>query len=189
MTGLGMMECKKILAEADNDLEKAKDLARKRGQEKVAKMAGRAATEGIICSYIHHNNRVGVLLELNCNTDFVARNEQFVTLARELAMHIAALRPQTVSRDELDPELVAAIREHYAKEVPSNKPKEVIDKIVDGKMRSWYEERVLLDQKWAKDESKTIKQLIDDVIAQTKENVAIRRFTRYEVGEALPEKT
>jgi elongation factor Ts len=190
MTGLGLMECKRILEEAGNDPEKAKDLARRRGQEKGAKVAGRAASEGIIHSYIHHNKRVGVLLELNCNTDFVARNETFVELARELGMHIAALRPQVVNREDLDQDLVNSIREHHASQAPPNKPQEIVEKIVDGKMRTWYEERVLMDQKWAKDDSKTIRDLIDEVIAVTRENVRVGRFVRYEVGEtAEPEES
>jgi elongation factor Ts len=185
LTGLGMMECKKILEEAGNDLAKAKDIARKRGQDKVSKVAGRAATEGIIDVYIHHNKKVGVLIELNCNTDFVARNENFQALARDLAMHIAALNPQVVRREDLDPQLVAGVKEHYAGEVGGGKkPPEVIEKIVEGKMRSWYEERVLLDQKFAKDESKTVRQLIEEKMAQTGENISVARFARFQVGES-----
>lgn len=188
MTGLGMMDCKRILDEAGDDLAKAKDLARTRGQEKLAKVAGRAASEGIVHSYIHHNNRVGVLLELNCNTDFVARNEDFVGLARDLAMHVAAMRPLVVNREDLDQELVAGVRQHHASEIPPNKPAEIVEKIVDGKMRNWYEERVLMDQKFAKDEGKTIRQLVEEVAGTTKENVTVRRFARFEVGEeSLPE--
>ncbi|QDU60374.1 Elongation factor Ts [Planctomycetes bacterium Pan216] len=186
MTGLGMMECKKILSEADGDIGKAKDMARKRGQEKVAKLAARSASEGIIEVYIHHNSKVGVLIELNCNTDFVARNETFRQLARDLAMHIAALSPQCVTREELDQEVVKGIREHHAKDVPQGKPAEVIEKIVDGKMRVWFEERVLLDQKFAKDDSKTIRQLLEDATSQTGENVTVARFVRFEVGETAP---
>lgn len=185
LTGLGMMECKKILEEAGNDLAKAKDIARKRGQDKVAKVAGRAATEGIIDVYIHHNKKVGVLIELNCNTDFVARNEAFQNLARDLAMHIAALNPQVVRREDLDPQLVAGVKQHYAGEVGGGKkPPEVIEKIVEGRMRSWYEERVLLDQKFAKDDSKTVRQLIEEKMAQTGENIAVARFARFQVGES-----
>lgn len=182
LTGLGMMECKKILDEAGGDLEKAKDLVAKRGQDRAQKVAGRMATEGTIECYLHHNGKVGVLIELNCNTDFVARNEDFRQLARDLAMHIAALSPQVVQREDLDAELVASLRTHYASEVPKGKPQEIVEKIVDGKMQSWFAERVLLDQPFAKDDSKTVRQLIEEKIAKTKENIKVARFVRYQVG-------
>ena len=183
MTGLGMMECKKILAESNNDLGKAKELARKRGQDKKDKLSGRATTEGIIEFYMHHNNRVGVMIEMNCNTDFVARNESFVQLAKDLAMHIAALRPEVVERDQLDPQLVQMRRDGIAEEVGSNKPPEILNKIVDGKMGAWYAERVLLDQPFAKDQTKTVREMVDDLISNTGENINISRFVRFEVGE------
>lgn len=186
MTGLGMMDCKKILDEAGNDLEKAKDLARKRGQEKVAKLADRQASEGIIEIYLHHNNKVGAMVELNCNTDFVARNEDFVKLAKDLAIHVAAMKPAVLTREELDAELVASLRTHYAKEAPPNKPAEIIEKFVDGKMRAYYEERVLLDQKFVLDDSKTVRQMVESLTSTTKENVTIARFARFEVGETAP---
>lgn len=189
MTGLGMMECKKILEEAGGDAEKAKQLARQRGQEKVAKLADRAGSEGIIESYVHFNKKVGVMLELNCNTDFVARNEAFKELAHDLAVHIAAMKPAVVNREDLDQELVNSIKSHYASEVPTNKPAEIIEKIAEGKMRTWYEERVLMDQKWAKDESKTIRQLIEEKIAVTKENITVARFARFEIGESAKAET
>lgn len=187
MTGLGMMECKKILEETGGDLEKAKELCAQRGQDRAQKVAGRMASEGTIESYMHHNGKVGVLIELNCNTDFVARNPEFKQLAKDLAMHIAALNPQVVNREELDPKLVASLREHYSSEVPQNKPKEIIEKIVDGKMQSWYAERVLLDQPYAKDDSKTVRKLIEEKIATTKENISVARFVRYQVGELAKE--
>ena len=183
LTGLGMMECKKILEEAGGDFNKAKDLCVKRGQDRAAKLAEKAATEGIISIYHHHDGKLAVMVELRCNTDFVARGEPFKNLAKELAMHIAAMSPQVVERNELDASVVEAVRAHKATEVPGNKPKEFIDKIVDGKMGSWYEERVLLDQKWVKDPSKTIRQLIQDLIATTKENITVGRFARFKVGE------
>lgn len=187
LTGLGMMECKKILEETGGDLNKAKELCAQRGQDRAQKVAGRTASEGTIESYMHHNGKVGVLIELNCNTDFVARNPEFKQLAKDLAMHIAALNPQVVNREELDPKLVASLREHYASEVPQNKPKEIIEKIVDGKMQSWYAERVLLDQPYAKDDSKTVRKLIEEKIATTKENISVARFARYQVGELAKE--
>lgn len=184
VTGLGMMECKKILAEAGNDLAKAKEMAAKRGKERAQKVAGKVASEGIIGFYIHHDKKIGVMVELNCNTDFVARGEAFQELAKELAMHVAARSPQVIRREDLDQEIVAGLRNHYASEVPANKPQQMIDKIVDGKMSSWYEERVLLDQQWVKDTSKTIRQLIEDKIATIQENITINRFVRFRVGEA-----
>lgn len=183
LTGLGMMECKKILEETGGNLEKAKELCAKRGQDRAQKVAGRTASEGTVDCYIHHNGKVGVLLELNCNTDFVARNPEFSKLARELAMHVAAMSPQVVQREDLDPELVASLREHYGKDVPKNKPQEIIDKIVDGKMQSWYAERVLLDQPFAMDTTKTVRKLIEEKIATTKENIRVARFVRFQVGE------
>lgn len=183
MTGLGMMECKKLLEEADNDLAKAKELAQKRGKEKAGKLAERQATDGIVEIYLHHDRKTAVMVELNCNTDFVARGEEFGWLAKELAIHIAAVAPQVVRREDLDQDLVSAIHAHHASEVGGNKPKEVIDKIVEGKMRSWFEERVLLDQKWVRDETKTIRQLIEEKIGVIKENITVARFARYRVGE------
>lgn len=186
MSGMGMMECKKILEEAGGDLAKAKELIAKRGKDRAAKLASRVGTEGIIETYVHHDGKLGVMVELNCNTDFVARGEEFRTLAREIAVQIAARGPQVVRRDELDQELVASIKEHHAKEAGGNKPAEILEKIIEGKMRSWYEERVLLDQQWVKDESKTIQQLIEEKIATTKENITIARFARFRVGETAP---
>ena len=182
LTGLGMMECKKLLDEAGNDFEKAKKAAIERGGKKIEKVAGRETSEGIVYSYIHHNQKVGVMIELNCNTDFVARNESFRQLAHDLAMHITAMKPEVVRRDEVDQELVAGVRRHLSKEVGEGKPANVVEKIVDGKMRSWYEERVLLDQPFAKDGSKTIQKLIEEEIGKTGENIAVSRFVRFEVG-------
>lgn len=183
MSGLGMMECKKILEEANNDLAKAKELIIKRGQERAAKLADRVGTEGIIETYIHHDGKLGVMVELKCNTDFVARGDEFRNLAKEIAVQIAARGPKVVRREELDQDLVKSIKEHHAKEVGGSKPPEIVEKIVEGKMRSWYEERVLLDQLWVKDESKTIKQLIEEKVATTKENITVARFARFRVGE------
>lgn len=188
ITGLGMMECKRILEEQGGDFEKAKLEAAKRGLAKAGKLAGRAATEGVIETYIHFDGKLGVMIELNCNTDFVARNEDFRALARGIAMHIAALDPEVMRREQLDPSLVESVRSHYQSEVPGNKPPEVIEKIVEGKMRTWFAERVLLDQIYVKDESKskTVQQVIDEHISKLGENVAISRYVRFKVGEAAP---
>jgi elongation factor Ts len=183
LTGLGMMECKKILEETGGDFEKAKELVVKRGQERAAKVAEKAATEGSVFHYMHHDGKLGVLLELNCNTDFVAKGADFQELGREICLHIAAMNPMVLSREELDQSMVNAIRDYHASQLPGNKPKEITDKIVDGKMRTWFEERVLLDQKWVKDPSLTIRGLIEKKIATSKENIQIARFVRYKVGE------
>jgi elongation factor Ts len=184
ITGLGMMECKKILEEVGGDFEKAKDLVAKRGQERAAKVAGKAANEGQVFYYQHHDGKLGVLLELNCNTDFVARGDEFRELGRELCLQIAARAPQVVNREDLDQTKVAAIREYQATQVPGNKPKEIVEKIVDGKLKTWFEERVLLDQIYVKDSSLTIRQLLEKKIATIKENIVIARFARFKVGES-----
>ncbi len=185
MTGLGMMECKKILDEVGNDFEKAKQEAQKRGLAKVSKLAGRAAGEGIIETYMHHDGKLGVMVELNCNTDFVARNEDFRALAKGIALHVAALNPEVLRREDLDQTIVDGIKEHYRKEV-TGKPAEVTEKIVEGKMKTWYEERVLLDQIYVKDESKkkTVRQVLEEAAAKTGENVSISRYCRFKVGES-----
>ncbi len=182
-TGLGMMECKKILEEAGGDYEKAKALVAKRGQERAAKVGERAATEGAIFTYIHHDGKTGVLLELNCNTDFVAKSEDFRALGKEICLQIAALPPQCVRREELDQKLVSEVRDYQATQVPAGKPKEVTDKIVDGKMKTWYAERVLLDMPYVKEQSISVQQLIEKYVGITKENIQIQRFARFRVGE------
>jgi elongation factor Ts len=184
LTGLGMMECKKILGECDGDFEKARQEAAKRGLAKAGKLAGRVTTEGVIETYIHFDGKLGVMVELNCNTDFVARNEDFRALARGIALHIAALNPEVIRRDQLDQSLVASIKAHHMDEI-KGKPPEVAEKIAEGKMKTYYEERVLLDQIYVKDESKkkTIQQVIEEHIAKLGENVTISRFARFKVGE------
>lgn len=184
MTGLGMMECKKILEEAGGNFDKAKEIVVLRGKERAAKLSERKGTEGIIEVYMHHDHKLGVIVELNCNTDFVARGEPFRELARELAIHIAARSPKVIQREELDQTVVNGIRTHYLSEIDERKPQQVREKIAEGKMQSWFEERVLLDQIWVKDSSKTIRQLIEEKIASIKENITVARFARFKVGEA-----
>jgi elongation factor Ts len=186
LTGAGMMDCKKALQETGGDVDNAVTWLREKGIAGAAKLGGREATEGTVQSYIHANGKVGVLVEVDCNTDFVAKNEDFVSFAREVAMHIAAT-PQTqfVSEDEVDPQARAA-EERVFEQQAADKPENIRPKIVEGRVKKWLEEVVLLNQKHVnedKHESKTIEQMRADLSAKTGENVVIRRFTRFAVGE------
>jgi elongation factor Ts len=185
MTAAGMMDCKRALQDADGDLEKAAVLLRERGQASVAKRAGRSADQGRIEAYIHFNNTVGSLVEVNCETDFVANTDDFKQLAKDLALHVASpSAPRYVTRDEVPAQVVDAERhifEVQAKEL--GKPDTVIPNIVEGKMKAFYEQTVLLDQPYVKDDSKTVQQLIDEVSARTGEKVVVRRFARFRLGE------
>ena len=188
-TSSGMADCKKALVECDGDIEKAIEYLRKKGLAKAAKKAGRVATEGVVTSYIHGNGRIGVLVEINCETDFVARNEDFQQFAKDVAMQIAAMSPQYVSVDDIDAATVEkerAIRLATAKE--SGKPEKVIGKIVDGQIKKWLKEICLLDQAWVRDDKKTIAQLNQELVAKIGENIKVRRFVRYELGEGLAKK-
>ena len=189
-TGAGMMECKNALVEADGNEEKAIEILRKRGMASAQKRAGRVAAEGIVGSYIHMGGKVGVLVELNCETDFVARGEEFQQLVKDIAMHIAAAEPRYVSRDEIPASVLDKEREiarAQAKNEPknANKPEQVIDKIVEGRLNKFYEETVLLDQPFVKDPAKTVGELVTEKVAKTGERIAVRRFTRYKMGEGL----
>jgi elongation factor Ts len=185
MTGAGMMDCKGALQEADGDLDKAFELLRLKGQATRDKRAGRAANQGRIESYIHFNSTVGSLVEVNCETDFVANTDDFRQLAKDLALHIASpAAPEYVSRDEIPAEVADAERaifETQAREL--GKPDAVLPNIVEGKMKAFYEQTVLLDQAYVKDDSRTIQELLDEVSAKTGEKVAVRRFVRFRLGE------
>jgi len=186
-TGAGMADCKKALTECTADMEKAIEYLRKKGIASAAKKATRIASEGMIVNY-QHGNRIGVLVEVNCETDFVARNPDFVTFARELAMQVAAMNPSYVTQDEIPPAVLdkeKSIRLEQAKQ--SGKPDAVIPKIVDGQIAKWAKEVFLLDQVWVKDPEgkKDVRSLLTDLVAKTGENVRVRRFVRYEVGEGL----
>jgi elongation factor Ts len=188
-TGSGMADCKKALVECEGDLEKAIEYLRKKGLAKAAKKAGRIATEGAVVSYIHGGGRIGVMVEVNCETDFVARGDDFQTFARDVAMQIAAMSAQYVSDDEISADVVEkerAIRMATAQE--SGKPEQVIAKIVDGQIKKWKQEICLLDQQWVKNPDKTIRDLTQEMVAKLGENIQIRRFTRYELGEGLEKK-
>jgi elongation factor Ts len=181
-TGAPMMDCKQALAESDGDVDKALEYLRKKGLKTATKKAGREASEGVIGSYIHHNNKIGVLVEINCETDFAARSEPFQEFVKNITQHIAAARPKYLSREEVPEEMLAKEREIAAAQI-KGKPENIVGKIVDGKMDKLYQEICLLDQAYVKDDKKTISQLLTETIATVGENMRIHRFTRYEVGE------
>lgn len=189
-TGAGMMECKNALVEAEGNEERAIDILRKRGLASAKKREGRIAAEGIVGQYIHMGGKVGVLLEVNCETDFVARGEEFQQLVKDIAMHVAAAEPKYVSREDVaagDLDKEREIARAQAKNDPknANKPDQVIDKIVEGRLNKYYEETVLLDQPFVKDPAKTVGELVTEKVAKTGEKITIRRFTRYKMGEGL----
>src|SRR2546428_9422558 len=182
-TGAGMMDCKKALEETDGDLEKAVDVLRQKGAAKADKRAGRDASEGLIGSYAHHDGGIAALVELNCETDFVARLADFKALANELAMHVAATKPLAVRIEDLAPDVVQWERQVYEAQVADQKkPENLRAKIVDGMMKKFYEERVLLEQRFFKDEKRTVGDLIKEFSAKTGEKISVRRFVRFEVG-------
>ncbi|MGN1259397.1 MAG: translation elongation factor Ts [Christensenellales bacterium] len=185
-TGVGMMDCKKALTETNGDMEKAIEYLREKGMSAAAKKAGRIAAEGIVTSYIHSNGKIGVLLEVNCETDFVAKNEAFVDFCHDIAMQIAAAKPEVVRIEDLSEEAVNKEREIYKAQVLNEgKPEAVADKIVEGKIKKYYKDVVLMEQDFVKDSTKTISQLLNETVLKTGEKITIRRFTRYEMGEGL----
>ncbi len=189
-TGAGMMECKNALVESQGNEDLAIEILRKRGLASAKKREGRIAAEGIVGSYIHMGGKVGVLVEVNCETDFVARGDEFQQLVKDIAMHIAAAEPKYVSRDQVPSEDLDKEREiarAQAKNDPKNssKPDQVIDKIVEGRLNKFYEETVLMDQPFVKDPAKTVAELVTEKVAKTGEKITLRRFTRYKMGEGL----
>jgi elongation factor Ts len=192
-TGAGMSDCKKALVEVSGDMDKAVDYLRAKGLAKAAKKAGREATEGAVVSYIHAGGRIGVLLEVNCETDFVARNEDFVGFTKDVAMQIAAMAPQFVRKEEVPADVVEkekAVLIAKAKEDPknANKPDQILAKITEGQVSKFLKEICLLDQAFVKNPDKTIEQLQQELIAKIGENIKIRRFVRFELGEGLEKK-
>jgi elongation factor Ts len=182
-TGAGMMDCKKALGECEGDLDKAKEYLRKKGIAAAAKKADRATSQGLIGSYIHMGGKVGVLIEVACETDFVARTDDFQELIHNLAMHVAASNPMTVSRDEVDPVILEKEREIYAAQLSEQgKPEAMITKIVEGKMGKFYSENVLLEQKYVKDPDLTVEDYIKSVIGKLGENMQVKRFARFAIG-------
>ncbi|HEY9287639.1 MAG TPA: translation elongation factor Ts [Candidatus Dormibacteraeota bacterium] len=184
-TGAGMMDSKRALEATNGDLEKAKDWLRQKGMAKAGAKSARTAREGIIATYIHHNHQLGVLLELNSESDFVARNDEFRHLAHEVAVHIAAAEPHYVRRDEVPEEVLNREKAIYeGQAADQKKPPQVVEKIVQGKLNDFYKREVLMDQAWAKDDKRTVDQVVKEAIAKLGENITISRFARFKVGEA-----
>ncbi|MCL5780393.1 MAG: translation elongation factor Ts [Firmicutes bacterium] len=185
-TGAGMMDCKKALAEVAGDMEKAIEFLREKGLAAAAKKAGRIAAEGIVEAYIHGGGRIGVLVEINCETDFVAKNEDFRALARDIAMQIAAAKPEYVRREEVSAEAIEKEREILrAQALNEGKPEKIVDKMVEGRIEKYFKEVCLLEQPFIKDSDKSVQQVVNEIIAKIGEKIDVRRFTRYEMGEGL----
>lgn len=185
-TGVGMMDCKKALEACSGDFDKAVEYLRKKGIEVASKRSGRQASQGMVSSYIHLGGKVGVLVEVNCESDFVAKSENFTGFVKDVSMHIAASSPDWVSRDEV-PQNVLDKEKEILKEqaLKSGKPEKVIEKIIEGRLTKFYAEHCLLDQPFVRDTDKTIKQLLDELMAKTGEKCVVRRFTRYQLGEEI----
>ena len=184
-TGAGFAACREALIESKGNIEEAINILRKKGQAAAQKKAQRATTEGMVGYYIHAGGKIGVLVEINCESDFVARTDDFQRLAHDVAMHVAALDPRFLKRDEVTPEILERERDIYrAQAKATGKPDAVVEKIVTGKMEKFYEENCLYEQHFIRDESVTVKELVDQAIAKMGENIAIRRFARFKVGES-----
>ena len=182
-TNAGMMDCKKALGETEGDMEKAVDLLRQKGLAVAQKRAGRATSEGVIQTYIHAGSKLGVMIEVDCETDFVAKTDDFQNFAKEIAMHVAAMSPVAVSRDEVPEDLVARESEIYKNQaMDSGKPEEIAEKMVSGKLDKFFSEISLLEQKFVKNPDLTIQDILNDLIAKMGENISIKRFVRFQVG-------
>ena len=182
-TAAGMMDCKKALQQTGGDMEQAIDLLRSKGAAKAAKRAGKAANEGVVASYVHHGGRIGVLVELNCETDFVANTDDFQNLARDLAMHVAAADPVSVDSSGVDPAVVERERAVYQEQVAQEgKPEHIRERIVEGKLAKFYKERVLLEQAYVRDPDRTVRELVTGVSAKTGERIEVARFARFQIG-------
>lgn len=189
-TGAGMMDCKKALTETNGDIEKAIDYLREKGLAAAAKKAGRIASEGVVESYIHGGGRIGVLVEVNCETDFVAKTDDFKAFVKDIAMHIAAANPQYLNKEEVPESIVNHEREVFkAQALNEGKPEKIIEKMVDGRIEKYYKEICLLEQPFVKDPDKTISTLVTERIAKIGENISIRRFVRYQLGEGIEKKS
>jgi elongation factor Ts len=193
-TGAGMMECKSALIEADGDQERAVEVLRKRGLATAKKREGRVATEGSVASYIHMGGKVGVLVEVNCETDFVARTEDFQRFVKDIAMHICASEPQFVAKNDIPAEVIAKEREIAQSQATAdpknaNKPQSIIDKMVEGRLEKFYGESVLLEQPFVRDQTITVGELVTKLSAETREKIEVRRFTRFKLGEGLQKRS
>ena len=185
-TGAGMLDCKNTLEHSNGDIDKAIKVLREKGLASASKKSGRAAKEGLVSSYIHGDGRIGVLLEINCETDFVARNEKFQSFVKDIAMHVAAMNPSYVKADEIPEDVKTAEKEIYTKQVKdSGKPDNIIEKIVQGRMEKFAKEICLLDQPFVKEPKKTIEDYVKETISVIGENIVIRRFTRWQLGEEV----
>ncbi|MBW2107790.1 MAG: translation elongation factor Ts [Deltaproteobacteria bacterium] len=182
-TNAGVMDCKEALKEAAGDMEKAVDFLRKKGLATALKRAGRETSEGVVNAYIHAGGKIGVLVEVNCETDFVAKTDEFKTFVKDIAMHIAAARPLGIEREDIAEDIVQRERDVYlAQARETGKPEKILDKIVQGKMEKFYREVCLLEQPFVKDTDRTVKDLIHEMVAKTGENITVRRFARYQLG-------
>ncbi|MBD3402474.1 translation elongation factor Ts [candidate division GN15 bacterium] len=183
-TGAGMMDCKKALGETGGDFDQAVTMLREKGMAKAASKAGRATSEGVIASYIHQGDKLGVLVEINCETDFVARTDEFQKFARDIAMHVAASSPVCVEREQIDSALVKAEKEIYQHQAENEgKPANIVEKIVEGRIEKYYAEVVLLEQPFIKDPDKSVGDYVRETIGSLGENIIVKRFTRYALGE------
>lgn len=188
-TGVGMMDCKKALTEANGDMEKAVELLREKGMATAAKKSGRIAAEGIVDSYIHMGGKVGVLIEVNCETDFVARGDKFKELVHDIALHIAAAKPEYVTKDEVPSEILEKEKEILRIQAKNEgKPEKIIERMVEGRIKKYYEDFCLMNQAFVKDTSKTIEQVVTEAISSIGEKITVRRFVRFEMGEGLQKK-
>jgi elongation factor Ts len=184
ISGAGMMDCKRALDEAGNDIKKAMDVLRKSGVAKAQKKAGRSASDGMVLPYIHPGSKLGVLIEVNCETDFVAKTDDFQNMVRDIAMHIAASGPISVHKEDVSPEILASEKEIYADQArKSGKPENIIEKMIEGRISKFYQENVLMEQAFVKDPSLTINDVITEMVAKLGENIVIARFVRFQLGE------
>jgi elongation factor Ts len=189
-SGAGILDCKRALTESSGDLDAAMDWLRAKGISNAAKKSSRIASEGLVMSYIHANGKIGVLLEVNCETDFVALNDGFKGFVRDIAMHIAAAAPDYVSRDEVAEDVIAKERAvQLARTIEEGKPEAIAQKIVEGRMNKWFQDICLLEQKFVKDDERTIERFVQDTVATIGENIKVRRFSRYVLGEGLEKKS
>ncbi len=189
-TGAGMMDCKRALEEAGGDLDQAIDVLRKRGLAAAAKRSGRATAEGLVSSYIHAGGKIGVLVEINCETDFVARTEAFQELVKDIAMHVAAADPRFVRREEVTAEVLEQERAIYREQaLASGKPAPMVERIVEGKVEKFYAETVLLEQPFVKKPDQTVQDLVAEIVAKLGENIRVRRFARFKLGEGLEKRS